>query len=111
MSLFDNLVKVSRPAPEQGYGIFLPILLGLLTLVVWFAFQTSQLAKERENLTTLGANQEAIYTNAQKMRTQLDTLAASTAKLARQGNPNAQQVVEALKAKGITINPDAAPGK
>lgn len=109
MRLLDNLVKASQPTREHGYGILLPILLGLLTLVIWFVFQTSQLIKERDNLNTLSANQQAIHDNAQKLRTQLDALAAGTARLAQAGNPNAQQVVNALRAQGITINPNAAP--
>ena len=111
MKLFDNLIKASQPTQDQGYGIFLPIMLGLLTLVVWFAFQTNQLIKERDNLNALSTNQQTIYGNAQKLRTQLDALAAGTARLAQQGNPNAQQVVNALRAKGITINPNATPAK
>lgn len=111
MNLFNTLIKASQPTQDQDYGIVLPILLGLLTLVLWFGFQTSQLLKERDNLDALSANQQAIYGNAQKLRAQLDALAAGTARLAQQGNPNAQQVVNALNAKGITINPDAAPAK
>ncbi len=111
MNLFNNLIKASQPSQDQEYGIFLPILLGLLTLVIWFGFQTSQLLRERDNLNTLSANQQAIYGNAQKLRMQLDALAAGTARLAQQGNQNAQQVVTALSAKGITINPNTAPAK
>jgi hypothetical protein len=111
MSLFDNMIKTSQPMQAQGYGLFLPILLGLLTLVLWFGFQTSQLTKERDNLNTLRSNQQVMHDNAQKLRTQLDVLAAGTARLAQQGNPNAQQLVNALRAQGITINPDAAPAK
>ncbi|HNQ05098.1 MAG TPA: hypothetical protein PKH69_10860 [Thiobacillaceae bacterium] len=111
MHLFDNLVKVARPDPEPAYGILLPILLGLLALVVWFGFQTSQLLKERDSLVTLRANQESMYTNARKMRAQLDALAAGTARLAQQGNANARKVVDALQAQGIRINPDATPGQ
>ncbi len=111
MSLFDNMIKASQPMQGQGYGIFLPILLGLLTLVLWFAFQASQLIKERDNLNTLSTNQHAMHDNAQKLRTQLDVLAAGTARLAQQGNPNAQQLVNALRTQGITINPNAAPAK
>lgn len=87
------------------YGPFAPLLLGLLTLALWFGFQTTQLLKERENLTTLRANQATIYTNAQKMRTQLDAIAAEVAKLAQAGNPNAATLVNALKQRGVTIDP------
>jgi len=92
-------------------GLFLPVLLILITLVIWFGFQTYQVVKERENLKTLQANQETMFNNAQKMRAQMDAIAAETARLAQQGNANAAQVVNALKARGITINPNATPGK
>ncbi len=92
----------------RHYGPFAPLLLGLITLVLWYGFQTTQLLKERENLTTLRTNQTTIYNNAQKMRAQLDTLAAETAKLAQAGNPNAAQIVNALKQQGITIDPNKA---
>ena len=90
------------------YGVFAPLLLGLITLVLWFGFQTLQLVKERENLTALRTNQTAIYGNAQKMRTQLDAIAAETAKLAQAGNTNAALIVNALKQRGITIDPSKA---
>lgn len=90
---------------EQQYGSFAPLFLGLLTLVIWFGFQTYQLVKERDNLAQLKTNQTQVYTNAQKMRGQLDALAAETAKLAQAGNPNAAALVNALKARGITIDP------
>lgn len=90
------------------YGPFAPLLLGLITLTLWFGFQTTQLLKEKENLATLRTNQATIYGNAQKMRAQLDTLAAETAKLAAAGNPNAALIVNALKQRGITIDPSKA---
>jgi len=93
---------------EQPYGSFAPLLLGLLTLVIWFGFQTNQLVKEKDNLTNLRNNQTQVYANAQKMRTQLDALAAETAKLAQAGNPNAAALVNALKQRGITIDPSKA---
>jgi len=93
---------------ENLYGSFAPLLLGLITLALWFGFQTTQLLKERETLAALRTNQSTIYTNAQKMRTQLEALAAETAKLAQAGNPNAIQIVNALKARGITIDPGKA---
>lgn len=102
-----NETQMDSPRPS----LFVPLLLMLITLVLWFGFQTYQLVKERTNLKTLQANQETMFNNAQKMRAQLDAIAAGTARLAQQGNANAAQVVAALKAKGITINPNATPGK
>jgi sigma54-dependent transcription regulator len=92
---------------EKLAGVFVPLLLALVTVALWFGFQTMQLVKERENLSALRTTQTAIFTNAQKMRTQLDAIAAEIARLAQAGNPHAAQLVNALKAKGITIDPNA----
>lgn len=101
----DMHLGVNRPS------LFLPLLFIVSTLVLWFGFQTYQLMKKRDNLKKLQTNQEAMFTNARKMRAQLDSIAAGTARLAQQGNANATQIVDALKAKGISINPNATPGK
>ncbi len=84
-----------------------PMGLIALAVLVAFAFQTSQLYQERSNLASLRINQDTTYQNAQKMRSQLDSLAAGTKQLASAGNKNAQTVVNALQQRGITINPEA----
>jgi hypothetical protein len=93
---------------QHHYGSFAPLFLALVTLVVWFGFQTTQLLKEKQNLATMRVNQTKLFENAQKMRTQLDALAGETAKLAQAGNPHAQQLINALKARGISIDPSKA---
>ena len=93
---------------DQRFGAFLPLLLALATLLLWFGFQTHQLIKDGDNLRNLKTSQDAIYGNAQKMRTQLEAIAGDTARLAQAGNPHATQIVNALRARGITINPDAS---
>lgn len=93
---------------DKRFGIFFPLLLAFITLTLWFGFQTIQLVKERDNLTNLRNNQTPIYNNAQKMRTQLDQIAAEVARLAQGGNANAVQLVNALRARGITIDPSKA---
>lgn len=85
---------------------FLPMLLIVLAIVVWSGFQASQLYQERATLANLRTNQETTHQNAQKMRAQLDALAAGTQTLANAGNKNAQAVVNALAQRGITINPE-----
>jgi hypothetical protein len=93
---------------DNRHSIFLPMLLCVTSVVIWFAFQTFQLFKERESLTALSATQLPIYTNAQKMRAQLDTIAAETAKLAQAGNSHAALIVSELKQRGVTIDPSKA---
>lgn len=96
--------------PESNRrGTFYPFLILSATLVLWFGFQTSQLLAERSSLKGLEQGQAPIYENAQRMRAQLDVIAAGTQRLADGGNPNAEQIITALRARGITINPDAAP--
>jgi hypothetical protein len=87
---------------------FLPLLIILITLTLWFGFQTYQLQQERKSLSVLAANQEPLYKNSQKLRNQLDALASGTSRLAQQGNANAQQIVSALAQRGITIHPNEA---
>lgn len=87
--------------------LFLPLLLLALALVVWFGFQALQLNSERSQLASLRSSQDTTFQNAQKMRAQLDSLAAGTQQLASAGNRNAQTVVQALQQRGITINSGA----
>lgn len=86
----------------------LPLALLGVAFVLWFGFQTVQLIAERRSLTALAAGQDAIHSNAQKMRAQLDALAAGVARLAERDNANAAALVQALNERGVTINPDAA---
>ncbi|WP_439577785.1 hypothetical protein [Elioraea sp.] len=92
-------------------GVFLPVLLVTVALLIWFGFQTVQLIAERSQVESLHANQAPVFQNAQRMRRQLDTLAAGTQRLADGGNANAQAITAALRQRGITINPDAAQGR
>ena len=88
---------------------FVPMLLGAVALAAWFAFQTQQLMRERSQLSALRTTQEAQVEAATKLRGSLDAMAAATAKLADGGNVNAKLLVEELRKRGITINPNALP--
>jgi hypothetical protein len=88
-------------------GVFLPVLLVTVALLIWFGFQTVQLIAERSQVEALQANQTPVFQNAQRMRRQLDALAAGTQRLADGGNASAKAITDALRQRGITINPDA----
>lgn len=92
---------------EKNASSQFPVLIIVIGLLVWSGFQTVQLAKERQNVKTAHANQETVIVNAKKMRNQLDAIAANTKRLADQGNPNAQLIVQQLAKNGIDINPNA----
>lgn len=92
---------------EKNASSQFPVLIIIAGLLVWSTFQTVQLIKERQNVKTAHDNQEKVIVDAKKMRTQLDAIAASTQRLADQGNPNALLIVQQLAKNGININPNA----
>ena len=91
---------------------FIPQALLAAGLVIWTVFQMVMLVTEGNTLRTLIANQENVVQQAVKLRAQLDSIAAKTAILAEQGNSGAKTIVEQLRKRGVTINPNAnAPKK
>jgi uncharacterized protein YoxC len=101
---------MEAPAVESKYHsaiIFIPMCLLAVAWTLWAVFQMIMLFQESSNLKTLKANQEPTVQQATKLRAQLDSIAAETAKLAAKGNSGAQTIVDALKKRGITIDPNA----
>lgn len=94
-------------ASERNRSVFVPLAVGLLAMLIWAGFQTSQMVRERSNLKQVYANQDAPLQATLKMRTQMDVIASGTVKLANQGNANAKMIIQALADRGITIDPDA----
>jgi hypothetical protein len=84
-------------------GSALPLILTMVSVLVWFAFQTAQLFVERSQLIGLSASFETHAQEAQKMQTQIQALITKTAELANQGNPAAKAAVEDLEKRGIPI--------
>jgi ABC-type transporter Mla subunit MlaD len=101
----------ARPEPVERRASTLPLTLTIVSLLVWFGFQTAQLVLERGNLSLLKGNLEAAMQEAQKFRAQLETLMTKTAELANQGNASAKTVVEELEKRGIPIKSAALPSK
>jgi hypothetical protein len=95
----------STEAKKQrgAFSPFLPLLLVVLSLLAWLAFQGVQLGLEQRQLKLAQSSLEAQHEAALKLRSALDTLATATAKLAAEGNANARVVVEELRKRGITI--------
>ena len=88
------------------HGAFVPLLLLALAVVGWLAFQSMQLLREREQLTLIESSLQPQEQNAAKLRASLDTVATATAKLAAAGNANARVIVDELRRRGVTINPN-----
>lgn len=89
----------------------LPLVLTIIAVLVWFAFQTMQLVVERGNLGTLNNNLDGAVQESQKLQSQLHTLITKTAELASQGNAGAKAAVEELEKKGIPIKAAAQSAK
>jgi len=105
--LQDQTVAAVEPVEKRGSS--LPLLLTMVSVLIWFAFQTLQLVVERNNLTALKANFDSAMQESQKMQSQLQALVSKTAELAQQGNPAAKAAVEELEKRGIPIKGAAAP--
>ena len=94
--------------PIEKRASSLPLILTMIALVVWFAFQTFQLFLERSNLGALKGNFESAMQESQKMQSQLQSLVSKTVELAQQGNPGAKAAVDELEKRGIPIKGAAA---
>jgi F0F1-type ATP synthase membrane subunit b/b' len=89
-------------------GPFAPVLLLALALLILLGFQTLQLLTEGATLRETKANQEKPLENALAARAQLEGLAADTARLAEQGNANAERMIEQLRKRGVTVSAETA---
>jgi hypothetical protein len=90
-------------------SVFWPLLIFGVATASWSGFQAYQLVQEHDALKKLHTNQEALVQNSIKLRAQLDGIAADTQRLADAGNANAQLIVNELRRRGVTINPDSPP--
>lgn len=97
------------PRREPAFSPFPPLLLIVVSVVGWAAFQTFQLVAERGALANVHANQTRPFEDATKLRNALDGLARETQLLADKGNPSAKLIVNELARRGVTIN-TAPPG-
>lgn len=101
----------AKPEPGERRASSLPLILTVVSLLVWFGFQTVQLVLERSDLSLLKRNLQAAMQESQEVRARLETLITKTAELANQGNASAKTVVEELEKRGIPIKAAAQPAK
>jgi hypothetical protein len=95
--------------PSQYWPVFIPLLILAVTYLGWTVFQTTQLMHERDALAKSYANQEKPFQDSKKLRDSLDKIARETQSLANRGNKSALLIVDQLRKRGITINPEPAP--
>jgi hypothetical protein len=97
--------EIVPPPVERGANLPLTIL--LIALVLWFSFQTLQLASERANLGEARGHQEAAMQEAQKLRTQFESLISKTSELANKGHAGAKLVMDELQKRGMAAQSEA----
>ena len=85
-------------------GVWLPVILVVLSLFVLMAFETAQAIHDRGALADLRRLQEPTVQEGIKLRQQLESLANKTAQLAGEGNDGAKAVVDQMKGQGVTLN-------
>lgn len=95
-----------RPAAADA-GTFWPLLLLALAGLGWMTFQLMLSVNDRKTLRDAHAQQQQTVDKSAQLRASLDALASDTHRLAEAGNPNARALVEELKRRGVTINPNA----
>jgi hypothetical protein len=105
MTVFEKFVG------PQGNGptLALPVALLAVAFLAAIGFQTLELVRDRSNLSSVYAGQEAAVEQTLKLRNSVDAFAGDTAKLAQAGDPQAKQVIDALRNQNIAIRPPAGP--
>jgi hypothetical protein len=86
-------------------GLWLPVILVVLSLFVLMAFETFEAIHDRGALADLRRSQEPTVQEAVKLRQQLELLASKTAQLAAEGDEGAKSVVDQMKKQGVNLNP------
>jgi hypothetical protein len=82
---------------------------GVVAFFLTIAFQTYQLLHEYSSLANARDGQQVPLEQALQMRQETEAFAGDVAVLAEKGNADAKQIVEAMRAQGITMRaPQAA---
>jgi hypothetical protein len=102
----DTAAGTGTPKPKSP---FVPLLLLGIAVVVSMLYETVQLLGERVALAELKISQIQPLKDSQKLRAALGSFASRTQRLADAGDPSARLLVDELRKRGITIDPDAAP--
>jgi hypothetical protein len=107
----DEVQEREIVASPVERGANLPLTILLIALVLWFGFQTLQLASERANLNEARGHQEAAMQEAQKLRTQFESLISKLSDLANKGHAGAKLVMDELQKRGMTAQPETMTPK
>ncbi len=90
-----------QPAEAKTYGLFVPLLLLMLTLLVMAGFQTGQLLEARQSLLATRDGQEKALEDSRNVREQLESLSKGITVLASGGNETAARLAAQLQQLGV----------
>lgn len=92
---------------SRARSLFVPLMLIAVGILGTTVLPTLRLLAERQALTAANIGQAEPLVSAYRQRQAADALFSKTQVLADKGNPSARTVVEALKQRGVTIDPKA----
>ena len=87
--------------------LLLPTLLIGVALASVLTFQLTEIQGQQKNITATLAEQSNALETVRKINSQLEALVVGTSRLAQNGNPHAQTLVNQLREAGITIKEEA----
>lgn len=96
-------------ATKPGHSVYIPVLIGLVALVGFLAFQCVEFVQVRGALKGQREGQNSAYDASEKMRARFGTIASKTADLAQKGDADAKAIVDAYAKRGLQFVPTAKP--
>ena len=81
--------------------MLVPMMLMAITIALFFAYQLTQIMRDRDSLHMTMGRLDAPYTESQKLNTQFGGLVLGTKKLAEEGNVSAKDLVKRLQQIGV----------
>ncbi len=90
-------------------SLLLPMAIMSFTMALFFAFQTTQVMRDRSYLTQTLSQLETPFAESQKLNAQFGGLVVGTRQLAEQGNTTAKEIVARLKQIGVIADQEAEP--
>lgn len=88
-----------------GRSPYLPLLIVLVAIALYFALQTFELVRARSQIAQVRTGQTAALTAGAKIHAQFDALAGGTAVLAQQGDADAKVIVAEFGRRGFNFRP------
>lgn len=89
--------------PTPRYSPYVPMLIALVALLLYFAFQTVEPVRARGQFAQARAGQAAALSDGAKIHAQFDALAGGTALLAQQGNAEAKTITAEFARRGFAF--------